>query len=327
MNNLDLLIPARHEPTDVFRFGLIVAMNPPRVRLDGDLSPVDVTPIITCPIGDGDRVLVQIHNRQLIIVGRVSKYSPVVELGNTENLNDLTEARVYHQAQNVEASTARNYPVALAGLLEVFNTSHAAGGPVYIYQRYTTYNSSSAWVRTNYAGTWNAWRRLVTEEDGVVTMPRIRLTDTGDASSTSTGHAFQIGPDNGQNLIIDGNEIMARNNGVGGQVYFEFGLTSGTAPIDNGSLTRKDYVDRRTYSGSDSITPSAANTPTSKNITFPAGRFSSPPTVMVTPSTTVPGSTVTGWAATDITATGAKLWVTRTNTTNTTLNWIALSND
>ncbi len=48
---------------------------------------------------------------------------------------------------------------------------------------------------------------------GTVTSPVIRLTDTTDASLTSTGHAFQIGASSGLNLIIDNNEIMSRNNG------------------------------------------------------------------------------------------------------------------
>lgn len=44
---------------------------------------------------------------------------------------------------------------------------------------------------------------------------RIRLNALGDASVTSTDHGFQIGPTSGLNLIMDQNELMARNNGVG----------------------------------------------------------------------------------------------------------------
>ena len=46
-----------------------------------------------------------------------------------------------------------------------------------------------------------------------ITGPRLRLTDTTDASLSSTAHAFQIGPSNGGNLIMDTNELNARNNG------------------------------------------------------------------------------------------------------------------
>lgn len=49
---------------------------------------------------------------------------------------------------------------------------------------------------------------------GTVTAPTLRLTTTGDASLASSGHAFQIGATATDNLIIDTNEIQARNNGV-----------------------------------------------------------------------------------------------------------------
>ena len=48
---------------------------------------------------------------------------------------------------------------------------------------------------------------------GTVTSPVIRLTTTTDASLSSTGHAFQIGASGGTNLVIDNNEIIARNDG------------------------------------------------------------------------------------------------------------------
>lgn len=161
MRNLELLLPEQAAPpTDVFRFGLVTSVNPLRVRLDGDPDPTPVTPIVTCPVGQQDRVLVQIHNRQLMVVGRVSAFTPVIELGTTENLNDLTDSRTYHQAQNVEADPARNFPEARAGLLEVFNVSHVTGIYKYIYQRYTTYNGAEVWTRTFYEPSgWSAWRR------------------------------------------------------------------------------------------------------------------------------------------------------------------------
>ena len=47
---------------------------------------------------------------------------------------------------------------------------------------------------------------------GSLTSDILRLTDETDASQGSTGHAFQIGPTSGFNMIMDGNEIMARDN-------------------------------------------------------------------------------------------------------------------
>lgn len=68
--------------------------------------------------------------------------------------------------------------------------------------------------------------RISGSYDGVDTFTanRIRLLATNDASSVSTSHAFQIGLDASANLIIDNNEIIARNNGVGSNLYIPFGL-------------------------------------------------------------------------------------------------------
>jgi hypothetical protein len=54
---------------------------------------------------------------------------------------------------------------------------------------------------------------------GNITSTRLRLTSTTDASLSSTDHAFQVGPTSGTNLIIDGNEIIARNNEVASGLF------------------------------------------------------------------------------------------------------------
>lgn len=71
------------------------------------------------------------------------------------------------------------------------------------------------------------------------------------------------------------------------------------------------------------ITPSAANTPTSgavtglnlKGTTFRA---------IATASTTVPGTAVTGVGCTGVSSTGMNVWVTRTNTTLTGIDWMII---
>lgn len=78
-------------------------------------------------------------------------------------------------------------------------------------------------------------------------LSRLRLTSTGDASVTSTGHAFQIGPDNGLNVIIDNNELIARNNGALAGT-FGFGgnrLIALGAPVGSADAATKGYVDGR----------------------------------------------------------------------------------
>ena len=72
--------------------------------------------------------------------------------------------------------------------------------------------------------------------------------------------------------------------------------------------------------GSISITPSAANTPTSAVISG-LNVLGSTFTAQVTPGTSVPGTQVTGVGATSVTGSGLTIWLTRTNTTATTVYW------
>lgn len=69
---------------------------------------------------------------------------------------------------------------------------------------------------------------------GELTAPSLRLTDTDDASLVSTLHAFQIGLTSGENLAMDGNEIMARNNGLASALYLN--AEGGEVNIGNSSL-------------------------------------------------------------------------------------------
>ena len=75
--------------------------------------------------------------------------------------------------------------------------------------------------------------------------------------------------------------------------------------------------------GETSITPTEANTPTLKQVNFPKA-FKSPPAAVVTPLSTVPGTKVTGVGVSSKTIDYMSLVVTRTNTTATTIEWIAI---
>ncbi|MEV8046374.1 hypothetical protein AB0P02_21375 [Streptomyces griseoluteus] len=75
--------------------------------------------------------------------------------------------------------------------------------------------------------------------------------------------------------------------------------------------------------GTATVTPSAANTPTSMTISGLGLRGTSF-YAQVTPQTVVPGTQVTGVGASSVTADGLTLWVTRTNTTATIVNWLVI---
>ena len=72
---------------------------------------------------------------------------------------------------------------------------------------------------------------------------RLRLTATDDAALASTLHAFQVGPTAGANIIMDGNETMARNNGAASTYFInveggniQLGNTSSILTLTGGKI-------------------------------------------------------------------------------------------
>lgn len=61
-----------------------------------------------------------------------------------------------------------------------------------------------------------------------VEMGGLRLLRTTDISPTSTDHAFQVGPDSGGNIVMDGNEIAGRTNGVYTPIIMASGIVMPT---------------------------------------------------------------------------------------------------
>ena len=68
---------------------------------------------------------------------------------------------------------------------------------------------------------------------GTATFPFVRLTGTGDASLSSTTHGIQVGATSGQNLIIDNNEVLSRNNGVASTLHLQ--ADGGTVTVGAGT--------------------------------------------------------------------------------------------
>ena len=76
-------------------------------------------------------------------------------------------------------------------------------------------------------------------------------------------------------------------------------------------------------SGRITITPSAANTPTSANVT--GLNLTGTPRITVSPNTSLPGTQVTGVSFANATTTGFTVWLTRTNTTSTGIDWMVIA--
>lgn len=87
----------------------------------------------------------------------------VRSLTSSDNLNNLTEQGIYIAPSNDITSVSRNYPVALAGALEVITLSSGS-----LMQRYFTYNNSGVYVRNyyDYRNVWYEWRKLTVDDTG-----------------------------------------------------------------------------------------------------------------------------------------------------------------
>lgn len=119
-----------------------------------------------------------------------------------------------------------------------------------------------------------------------------------------------------QNMVIDANCKFTRANG-------------GDEFISSGAVTHGSRTGRVQFSnglliqwGVETITP-VANTPTAKAVKF-AVAYTSVPMVLTTAITTVPGTSVSGNASANISVTGFDAYVTRNNTTNTSVGWVAI---
>lgn len=119
-----------------------------------------------------------------------------------------------------------------------------------------------------------------------------------------------------KNMVIDKNVSLTHGNGGDGFI------TSGT--VTHGNRTGRVLFSNGLLLqwGVETITP-VANTPTKKVVTF-AVAYTSVPMVLTTALTTVPGTSVTGNAAANISATGFEAYVTRNSTTNTSVGWVAI---
>jgi hypothetical protein len=143
-------------------------VSPLRVRYDNELSASPATPRnLVGTLAIGDRVRVTLHRRKIAIDGRIggTVLPSVTALSSGVNLDTLTDWEVYTQANNAAAASGSNYPVPLAGVLEVLPIAGGAGAM--IWQRYTTYRHTgltggeeigpAVYVRAWYNAAWSPW--------------------------------------------------------------------------------------------------------------------------------------------------------------------------
>ena len=98
---------------------------------------------------------------------------------------------------------------------------------------------------------------------------------------------------------------------------FELGM-----PLVAPSMTLAGIPIKFDY-GSLSIAPTAANTPTSATVSFNID-FDTIIGVFTTAISSVPGTQMLGTSVSSVTTTGCTIWLTRTNTTETGIRWLAI---
>lgn len=146
------------------------------------------------------------------------------------------------------------------------------------------------------------------------------LTVTG--TTTLTGLLTVNGLNVNGSLAVLGGVNFFGSATIGGTLSVT-GATTVATPTASGHATTKSYVDNYLATGSVSINVTANNTPISTTISF-GKTFPSPPIVVVTPVTSVPGTGVTGVSAYNVSTTGCTVAITRaTGTGNTAVMWIA----
>jgi len=171
------------------------------------------------------------------------------------------------------------------------------------------------WLRANETGTTGANPSIVmAASSGNIT---INAAYSGAGGTPSTGNIYLTTKDAGD-VVVSDDMTVTNNLTVSDNATVTDLLSAGN--IDSGYLT---------------ITPSAANTPTGVAVTglavktSVASANSDDVSILTTANTTVPGTTVTGYSAGNPTfsnanLTGFTVYLTRTNTTATSVWWLAI---
>lgn len=98
------------------------------------------------------------------------------------------------------------------------------------------------------------------DASGIIQADMLRLYGAGDASATSTTHPFQIGSSTSVNVIIDNNEVIARNNGVLASLGFNSPVGFSTAPVTVPNPTANGQAEQHQDTGWINLTPTSPAT-------------------------------------------------------------------
>ena len=186
-----------------------------------------------------DRYMTMLEND-----GRYRRF--VSEIGDAVNLNTLTAPGRYHQASNAEAASGVNYPIGVAGQLDVYNDVG------YIYQRYHSYGpENQMYNRTFYNGAWSAWQRLSRAGESYTTSEtdsRYVSSGNGTVGNLTVSNNLTV---NGTNTSIStsGNIFAAKEITAWSDIRLKKNITVIDGALDKISLIRGCVYDRTDYEG------------------------------------------------------------------------------
>ena len=156
------------------------------------------------------------------------------ELPANIDLDTKTITGLYSQSSNAEATLVLNYPVASAGLLEVF--AYAA----MIHQRYWVYNSGNIYYRAKYStGAWTSWTKGANVNDTVTSATKLAT------ARTINGVAF----DGSANITVsDDTKLTKTNPSIIGSITEQvYNLTGAEINPANGTIQYKAISANTTF--------------------------------------------------------------------------------
>lgn len=210
------------------------------------------------------------------------------------------------QKINFEDLPSTNTPINSTNLNQMQSNMEAVANETHIVEtagtdlnNYTTtgyYYFGSSYTPTNIPAGANGWLEVIRGANDNIVKQMWHRQGTIDTNDTQFYVRTKSGTNNWSNwqrlaLVSEFNYYLAKSNVAVGRV---------------------------------SITPSAANTPTSKGVTW--AEMGGTPRMTATFAGTVPGTQVLGVSVNNVSSTGANVWVTATNTSARAIDYIAIYN-
>ncbi|WP_374459166.1 pyocin knob domain-containing protein [Chryseobacterium taeanense] len=112
-------------------------------------------------------------------IGSIPKSASLL---STDDLNTFLTPGFYYQHSSTNATPARNYPIALAGYLNVYRASTTR-----LVQEYTEHLYGRTWKRVYDGTSWTSWKKVWTEIDFSQTN-----IDTWNAATVEAGNNLKI---------------------------------------------------------------------------------------------------------------------------------------